>query len=136
MLVCLSGLVMVICAGVFVEHLFSRGRSFASYQDQIAVIESHTSHRTSGSNLLVTVVGVITNRSEFGWKEVILEAQMFDEHGALIDVVTHSGAYAGVTIAPHGEAGFKIESKAAHQESRYAAHHVSVRWAKDINEWP
>ena len=123
-------------AGIFVEQLFSPGRNFAEYQDQIAVRESRLSHRMGSSNLLVTVVGVVTNRSEFGWKEVTLEAQMFDDRGALIDVIAHSSGYAGVTISPHGEAAFKMEGRAAHQESRYASHKVSIRWAKDISDWP
>ncbi len=129
-------MIAIVGVGIFAEQLLGPGRSFASYQDQIAVRESQLSHRMGSSNLLVTVVGVVTNRSEFGWKEVTLEAQMFDDDGALIDVISHSSGYAGVTVGPHGQSGFKIEGRAAHEESSYASHKVSIRWAKDINDWP
>ncbi len=132
----LAGLAMLISVLVFIEDHFTSGRSYAEYQDQISIRESHVSHRMGSSNLLVTVVGIVTNRSEFGWKELTFEVQMFDELGTLIDVITHPSGYSGVTIAPYGNAGFKIEGRAAHQESRYAAHKVSIRWAKDIEDWP
>ena len=50
----------------------------------------------SGSNLTVCF-GVVTNKSDFAWKNVGLEAQLFDKSGRLIDVIKASdSSYHGV----------------------------------------
>jgi len=92
--------------------------------------------RMSGSNLLVSVIGVVTNQSEFGWKNLGLEAQLFDKDDRLIDVIPANGDYGGVTVLPHAMAGFKIESRATRKESDYASDRIYVRIAKDIRTWP
>jgi len=133
MAVCVAALIAL---GVFFERMFGHTRNFNEYRDQIAVVESKFSHRMSGTNLLITVVGVLTNRSDFTWKDVGIEAQFFDKQGGLIDVVSRVGDYGGVTLPLHADAGFKIEGKAAHPESDYGSHKVFVRWAKDVDAWP
>src|ERR1041385_469076 len=57
------GVVIILCLMAFMEKLFGPKRDFAEYQDQIAVVSSQFSHRTLGSNLMVTVIGVVTNQS-------------------------------------------------------------------------
>ena len=90
-----------------------------------------------GSNLTVFVVGVVTNKSEFAWKNIGLEAQLFDKNGKLIDVIQASdSSYNGVVTLPHSEAGFKIQSKATKYESEYATHKVIVGTGKDFRAWP
>ncbi len=122
--------------GVFFDHLVGPKRDFAPYRDQITIINSTLGFRMSGSNLMVSVVGVVTNQSEFGWKNLGLEAQLFDKDDSLIDVIPANGDYRGVTVLPHATAGFKIESRATKKESDYASDKVYVRVAKDIRSWP
>ena len=126
----------LLCLVAFVDKIFGPKRDFAEYRDQIAVVSSQLSHRTSGSNSMVTVVGMVTNRSEFPWKDVGLEAQFFDREGKLIDVVIHAGDYGGFAILPRAEEAFRIEGKSARPQSEYASHKVTVRWAKDAGAWP
>jgi hypothetical protein len=143
----LQSVTSVICAAAlfgavfglayFLQHLIGPKRDFAPYQIQIVVVSSEMSFRMpSSSNLTVSVVGVITNQSEFGWKHVGLEAQLFDKDRKLIDVISSDSDYGGITVLPHSEAGFKIEGKATKKESEYASHKVFVRTAKDIKTWP
>jgi hypothetical protein len=121
----------------FLQHLIGPKRDFAPYQSQIAVVSSEMSFRMpSSSNLTVSVVGVVTNQSEFGWKHVGLEAQLFDKDRKLIDVISSDGDYGGITVLPHSEAGFKIEGKATKKETEYVSQKVFVRTAKDIKAWP
>ena len=122
--------------GIFFDHLVGPKRDFAPYQSQITVVSSATSFRMVGSNLMVSVVGIVTNQGEFGWKDLGLEAQLFDKDGKLIDLIPADGDYRGITVFPHSEAGFKIESKATKNEPDYATHQVYVRGAKDIKAWP
>jgi len=127
----------VIGLGIFFDGLIGPKRDFAPYQNQISVVSSEASFRMpSSSNLTVSVVGIITNQSEFGWKHVGLEAQLFDKDRKLIDVISSDSDYGGITVLPHSEAGFKIEGKATKKESEYASHKVFVRTAKDIKAWP
>jgi Uncharacterised protein family UPF0547 len=122
--------------GTFFDHLVGPKRDFAPYQSQITVISSATSFRMVESNLMLSVIGIVTNQSEFGWKDLGMEAQLFDKDGKLIDLIPANGDYLGITVFPHSEAGFKIESKATKRESDYASHKVYVRVAKDIKAWP
>jgi len=66
----ICGLMAFACLGFFLEKLAGPKRDFAEYQDQITVVSSQFSHRSAGSNSLLTVVGIMTNRSKFAWKDV------------------------------------------------------------------
>ena len=133
-LVCLAALAGI---GAFVEKMFGSKETFATYRDEISVISSQMNHRVSGSNLMVTVVGTITNRSIISWKDVGVEVQFLDKSGILIDAMTvNADSYRGVTILPHGQAAFKIEGKAIRPESNYDSYKTLVRWAKDVDAWP
>ena len=123
----------IVGLGYFLENLLGTKRDFAPYQNQIGIVNSEVSFRTSGSNLTVFVVGVVTNKSEFAWKNIGVEAQLFNKSGKLIDVIQATdSSYSGVVILPHAEAGFKIQSKAARDESEYATHKVVVGSGKDF----
>ncbi len=123
--------------GYFLQHLIGPKHDFAAYQGQISVVTSEMSFRMSGSNLTVSVVGVVTNQSDYAWKDVGLEARLFGQDGNLIDVIQASdSSYGGVVILPHAEAGFKIQSKATKSEAAYASHKVFVGTGKDFNAWP
>jgi hypothetical protein len=123
--------------GYFLEHLIGPKRDFAPYQNQIKVTSSEAGFRMFGSNLTVFVVGTLTNQTDFAWKNLGLEARLFDKDGKLIDVIQASdSSYNGVVVLPHAEAGFKIQSKATKDESDYVTNKVFVGTAKDFNAWP
>jgi hypothetical protein len=135
-MIALIGIAGMICAMFWLEGKLGPKHGFAEYRNQIGVLASSFSHRTSaGSNLFVTVIGTLTNHSRIGWKNVNVEAKFFDKSGKLIDVIAADADYGGVTLLPHGEAGFKVEGKAAKQESDYSTHKVQVRWARDVDFW-
>ena len=120
--------------GIFMDQLLGPKHDFAKFRDQIVVVNSQVSHRMWNSNLWVTVVGIVTNRSEFGWKNVGIEAQFFDRSDKLIDTIAADADYRGFAVLPYGEAAFKIEGKATKLQSEYASHKVFIRVAKDIGE--
>jgi|SRR5277367_6650384 len=126
----------VIGLSIFLNHLIGPKRDFDQYQNQIAVVNSETSFRIAYSNLTVSVVGTVTNQSEFGWRQIGLEAQFFDESGKLIDAIQADGEYRGFDVLPHAEVAFKIEGKATKKESEYKSTKVFVRTGKDISAWP
>ena len=124
------------CFGIFVNKLFGPKEQFATYRNEISVVNSEFSQRISGSNLWITVVGTLTNHSDIGWKDVGLEAKFFDKSGKMIDAITvNAGDYHGVVILPHGEAAFKIEGKASHPVTDYNTNKLDVQWAKDVDQF-
>jgi len=127
--------------GIFYERMFGPKEEFATYRDEITVVNSQFSQRISTSgcdsnvNVYVTVVGTLTNRSNITWKDIGVEAQFLDKSGKQFDAITvNADGYRGATVLPHGEAAFKIEGRAARPESDYSTYKVTVRWAKDVHQ--
>jgi Uncharacterised protein family UPF0547 len=117
---------------IFLGQMFGPKEDFATYRNEISVVDSSFSQRTSQSNLWNTVVGTLTNQSDISWKEVGVEAQFFDKSGKMIDAIPiNSYDYQKPTILSHGEIAFKIEGKAARPTADYSTNKVYVRWAKD-----
>jgi len=127
---------MIVFFGCFLGRLFNAGSDFVQYQNQIAVVNSGTSFRVSNSNLMVSVIGVLTNQSTVGWKDIGIEAQFFGTDGKMIDVIQAEGDYRELTVLPHSEASFKIEGRAIKPEQEYKSTQVFVRTGKDVRSWP
>lgn len=129
---------VVVCVVVLIylnavyDEVFGQKRDFAPYQSQITVVNSETSFRIVNSNLTVSVIGVVTNQTSFGWKDIGMEAQLFDGSGKMIDVIEAEGEYRGFAVLPHSEASFKIEGRAIKQEQEYQSTKVFVRTGRDI----
>jgi uncharacterized protein (UPF0212 family) len=131
----------IVGVGIFTDKVFGSKEQFATYRNEITIVNSQLSQRISVSgcesnvNVYVTVVGTLTNHSDIAWKDVGVEAQFLDKSGKQFDAITvNADGYRGVTVLPHGEAAFKIEGKAARPESDYGAYKVIVRWAKDVDQ--
>jgi hypothetical protein len=116
----------------FYGQLFGQKRDFTPYQNQITIVNSETSFRIANSNLMVSVIGVVTNQTAFGWKNIGMEAQFLDGNGKMIDVIVADGGYWGFTVLPHSEASFKIEGRAIREEQEYKSTKDFVRTGKDI----
>jgi hypothetical protein len=115
--------------GILLNSITGEGRDFAEYRDQIRVVTSSMNFSQTSTNAYITSVGLLTNSSEFTWKEVQLEAQYFDASGKLTD--TGMNRNFDTEMLPHGEAAFRIRTVADKLESSYASHKVFVRYAKD-----
>jgi hypothetical protein len=131
-----TGLLALLGLGIFWERVFGPKEHFAEYRNEISVIGSQFSQRIANSNLMVAVVGTLTNGSDIGWKDSGVEAQFFDKSGNLIDAITvNADGFHGVSILPHDVAAFKIEGRATHPAGDYETYKVKVRWAKDMDAW-
>jgi hypothetical protein len=131
------GSTALIAGAMYLDKVLRSNEQFAIHRDEISVVSSQFTHRMSGSNLMISVVGMLTNRSGIAWKDVGVEAQFFDNSGRLIDVISVNADYssAHVPILPHGETAFKVEGKAVRPESDYDNYKAIVRWAKDSDAW-
>ena len=133
-MIMLGLLILIPVAFVPIFLMDPNGQRAGAYRDQLAVVRFDFSHRTAGSNLLVTVVGTLTNMSAITWKNAAVEARFFDKSGKLIDVIK-AESYSGPIVPAHGEAAFKVESPAAKPATDYATCKATVKWASDVN-WP
>ena len=118
-----------------VERAFD-GRAFEPHRAEFSILESSVSQRITSNAVYVVVIGVLTNESNFSWKQIGIEAQLFNREGKLIDVIPAPSDYGGISVARHETAAFKLEGKTGNQLSDYASHKVFVRWGKDATVWP
>jgi hypothetical protein len=88
----LAAVLLIVGLGLWIETMFGSKEQFVDHKDEITVLGSVFTHRTSGTNVYVTVVGTLTNHGSLTWKDVGVEAQFFDESGELIDVTTVNAA--------------------------------------------
>jgi hypothetical protein len=126
----------LVCLAITLNAKLQQKEEFTAYRDQLSVLSSSLSFRTSaGSNLLVAVVGTLTNQSKVGWKNVSVEARFFDKSGNLIDAMRQHRHPALIRIGGDGEAAIKLEGKAVRPQSDYDTHKAYVRSAKDAASW-
>jgi len=121
--------------GIFwLQFLFSPGRDFEKYKNQIAIInpEMHFGQTTNGN--FISTIGQIRNESPYAWKDFQIEVQYFDKDGRMIDTRTDN-RYGDVTPAGETQA-FRIRGPADKPEAAYSTQKIFVRSAKDSRKWP
>lgn len=128
-------------AGILVLAVIAKkitGRQdFERHQAQLSILESAVSQRVASNGLYVVITGVLTNGSDYSWKNIGLEGQLFNRDGKLVDVIpASSDFYGGIVAASHSVSAFKIEGRTSRSAADYANHKVFVRWAKDATAWP
>jgi hypothetical protein len=116
--------------GIFLDSMLGQGRDFAEYRNQIRVVTSAMDFSQTDKEPYITTVGLLTNSSEFAWKDVQLEAQYFDDNGKLVDTGIERNLEA--VVMPHAETAFRIRTLADKPESSYVSHKIMVRTAKDV----
>ena len=118
----------------WISHIFSRGRDFEPFRNQIVVQTSdmHFGRMTNGN--YISAIGSLHNESPYAWKEIRLEVQYYDKDGRLID--TRAESSYGEVLPAGGTQTFRIRALADKPEPSYASHKVFVRSAKDSRKWP
>lgn len=114
--------------------MLDEGEDYALHRNAITVAESSFHIQAGKNGLELAVVGILTNTSALSWKDVQVEAQLFDAEGKLIDSLTDR--HFGQSVLPRDVMSFRLLAKAAREESAYAGHKIFVRFAKDArNHW-
>ena len=119
---------------LWLKQLFSPGRDFEPFRDQIVVERSamHFGQSTNGN--FVSAIGTLRNSSPYAWKEIQLEAQYYDKDGRMID--TRSESRFGDVLPSGATQSFRLRAPADKPEPSYVSHKVFVRSAKDSRKWP
>ena len=84
---------------------------------------------TGGEQDSVRVVGVLTNETAVGWKNIQLDVRFFDKTGTLIDARTYPD---GARIYAHSESSFQINLRPSRAFADYDSYKIYVRAARDM----
>jgi len=111
-----------------------RGEEFATYRDQVRVLDSHLRVTADGILPQVVTVGRLRNDSPVQWTDVTIEVQYFDRDGRLVAAKTENDH--ALVLLPNTEHAFQVSSAAELPPASYASHQVFVRAARDARRWP
>ncbi len=121
---------------LFIKQIVGR-QDFTPYKPQITILESMVSQRVTSNATFVVITGILTNGSDYAWKNISLEGRLYGREGRFLDAIpASSDYYGGVVAMAHGVSSFKIESRTSHSLADYANHKVEVQWARDATSWP
>ena len=73
-----------------INRITSHGTDFSPYRDQVSITESRMTTSIENGVTNVYLVGILTNRSEFAWKNIRVDARFYDKAGVMIDAVPHA----------------------------------------------
>ncbi len=110
------------------KRLTDPGVSYEHFPGSLSIVESRMNLKNDKYGQHVSVVCVVTNKSELAWDRVQIEARFFDKGGGLIDA--ESEYHYGI-ILPHDEVAFRVSNTAYHDLGDYDSYKVFVRGARD-----
>jgi hypothetical protein len=84
--------------------LRNAGPDYSAHVQALRVLESRMKWVTTGSGTSIYITGMLTNQSEFAWKEIEFECRFMDGNGRLVDA---AHPHAELTILPHDDAAFR-----------------------------
>ena len=94
---------------VLISHLFSQGKDFERYKNQIQITQSKLNFGEVEGCPKLIILGTLKNNSNVAWKEIQLEVRFYGKEGKLFDTgQTNEFIY---ILQPNSEAPFKISLK-------------------------
>ncbi len=81
---------------------------------------------SSGPRIYIT--GILTNQSEFAWRDIELECRFLDTNGRLVDA---AHPHVALTIQPHDDTAFRTVVTPSHATNDYASFRLSVSTARN-----
>ena len=113
---------------MFFKRLVDPGINFSQYRHELSIVESRMNLEDAAKEYSVHVVAVVTNQTDFAWKDVQLDVRFFNKAGTLIDARTFMNVS---TIFPHGDSAFRINADPIHPLADYDSYKIYVRSARD-----
>ena len=128
-MVCSLGLVCIVSCLLFFRQIMNPGKDFSPYRESIYVVESRMNFQSDEKEPSVNVVVVLTNRSEFAWKDVQMDLRFYNAAGTMIDAMPY---WNRGEIYPNGELAFRIKNHPSHALGEYDSYKIFVRSARDV----
>ena len=122
---------LLISLVVHLHATFGPGIDFSPYRNQVSVVESGMYFRTNATHApLVSVIAVVTNRTDIAWDGIHFEARFFDKTGTLIDV--GRGDYYD-TLYPKTDGAIRIDASMLHPVTSYDSYKIYIGSAHDVS---
>ncbi len=102
--------------------------NYAAFVNSLRVLDSRMTWSETSSGLRIYVTGILTNQSEFAWRDMELECRFFDANGQLVDA---AHPHADLTIQPHDDTAFRAVVTPSHATNDYASFRISVSTARN-----
>lgn len=125
---CSLALVFIVGFLLLFHKILNPGKDFSRYRETISVVESHMNFESDDKDPSVNVVVVLTNKSEFAWKDVQLDLRFYNAAGTMIDAMPY---WSRGEIDPNEELAFRIRNHPSHPLSDYDSYKIFVRSARD-----
>ncbi len=119
-------LVVVLLKGL--DRLLDPKPDYSSNIHSIEVNGSRMNWAETSSGTRIYITGMLTNRSEFAWRDVELECRFLDAQGKLIDA---AHPHVGLTIQPHDDTAFRASVSPGSATNDYVSFRVSVSAARN-----
>lgn len=98
---------------------------YTAFVNSLQVMESRMNWAETSNGLRIYVTGILTNQSEFAWRDIELECRFFDAKGQWVD------AAHGLTIQPRDDTAFRAVVTPSHATNDYASFRLSVSTAQN-----
>ncbi|OGV33769.1 MAG: hypothetical protein A2020_11625 [Lentisphaerae bacterium GWF2_45_14] len=125
-----------ILAPLFFESIFYEGEPFSEHKEALKIIDAVMNFgelagcQQKGKYPTVAIIGKIKNTGDIYWKDVVIEAQIFNKDGKLIDTKQQE-QYKFVVLA-NGESAFKLSFATEFPKEEYNHFKIFIRSAKDL----
>lgn len=131
----LSVICLLVLSSFVYFNILSNDESFADYQHLVTSEVTEMKFRTGdwggeSSPQEVVVFGKIKNESPLKWKDLLLEVQMFNKDGELIDVEHSSNSL--LRVSSNGQRDFSVTSTLDYFAEEYSSAKVRIL-AANIN---
>jgi hypothetical protein len=91
-------------------------------------MESRLNWVETRSGLRIYITGILTNQSEFAWRDIELECRFLDANGQLVDA---AHPYVALTIQPHDDTAFRAVVTPSRATNDYASFRITVSTARN-----
>jgi hypothetical protein len=125
-LVLYAGFVILILTAV--DRVVNPEPDFTAFVNSLRVMESRMDWVQASNDPRIFVTGILTNGSEFAWRDIELECRFFDTKGQLVDA---AHPFVRLTIQPHDDTAFRATVTPSHATNDYASFRVSVSTARN-----
>jgi hypothetical protein len=105
---------------------------YTEFLGSLKIIESRMNWVPMTNGLRIYVVGIMTNQSEYPWRDVEFECRFFDTNGILVDAAPARGSF---VIEPKIETAFRVSIIPARGTNDYASYRISISTARNPRSW-
>jgi predicted nucleic acid-binding Zn ribbon protein len=126
----LSHLVIYALLGMLILTALDRIQNpkpdYTAFVNSLRVMESRMNWAETSSGPRIYII--LTNQSEFAWRDIELECRFLDTNGRLVDA---AHPHVALTIQPHDDTAFRTVVTPSHATNDYASFRLSVSTARN-----